>query len=88
MHSIARFHPLVDGNTRLAWLATATFCEINGASVITSNDQAYELIMAVAEGELSEVHDIAKALKAADPTSGATGLQDQPPRRVIRRNRA
>lgn len=61
-HSVARFHPLIDGNKRLAWLATVVYCELNGASVTATNDQAYDLTIAIASGELSEVPDIAKAL--------------------------
>ncbi|MGA8112633.1 MAG: type II toxin-antitoxin system death-on-curing family toxin [Actinocatenispora sp.] len=61
-HSIARFHPLVDGNKRFAWLATFTFITINGGYVIASNDEAFDLTMAVAGGQLAEVADIAKAL--------------------------
>ncbi|GIG69848.1 type II toxin-antitoxin system death-on-curing family toxin [Phytomonospora endophytica] len=62
MHSIARFHPLVDGNKRLAWLATYTFLELNGVRVTATNDEAYDLTIAVASGELREVGDIAAAL--------------------------
>ena len=32
-HSLARNHPLVDGNKRLAWLATYVFCAKNGTGV-------------------------------------------------------
>lgn len=62
LHSIARFDPLVDGNKRLAWLATYTFVTFNGAYVVATNDQAFDLIVAVASGQLNEVADIAKAL--------------------------
>ena len=30
MHSLARNHPLIDGNKRLAWSATRIFCIMNG----------------------------------------------------------
>jgi death on curing protein len=63
-HSVARFHPLVDGNKRLAWLAAAALCELNGAEVIATNDEAYEITMAVARGDYDEVSDIAHALEA------------------------
>lgn len=62
MHSIARFHPLIDGNKRLAWLATYTFCELNGVPVAATNRQAVDFTLAVAAGELNEVAEIAKAL--------------------------
>lgn len=63
MHSITRFHPLVDGNKRLAWLATAVLCELNGAQVVATNDQAYELTISVATRQHDDVPDIAKALE-------------------------
>jgi death-on-curing protein len=64
LHSIAKFHPLLDGNKRFAWVAAAVFCEVNSAYVVATNDQAYDLTMAVATGQLSEVADIAKELEA------------------------
>jgi death-on-curing protein len=63
IHSIARFHPLVDGNKRLAWLSGYTFLALNGVDVTATNEQAYELIMAVAAGRLDDVPGIAKALE-------------------------
>lgn len=45
-------HPLVDGNKRLGWLATAVFLEINGVVVTTSlNDDVYDLVIDVALGD-------------------------------------
>ncbi|MDE0319683.1 MAG: Fic family protein, partial [Acidimicrobiaceae bacterium] len=35
LHSVVNNHPLVDGNKRLGWLATAVFLELNDASVST-----------------------------------------------------
>jgi len=61
-HSIVRFHPLVDGNKRLGWLATYTFLFINDVEVIADNDQAFEFTMAVARGDLPEVEHVAKVL--------------------------
>jgi death on curing protein len=52
LHSIVKNHALVDGNKRLAWLATAVFLELNGASAtLASNDDVYELVMSVAAGD-------------------------------------
>lgn len=61
-HSIARFHPLIDGNKRLAWTAAAVTCEINGLHVVATNDEAYDVTIAVASGELREVEEIVAAL--------------------------
>ncbi len=50
LHSICRNHALVDGNKRLAWLATVTFLDINGQQVELADDDAFDLVMGVAEG--------------------------------------
>ncbi|HEY1179040.1 MAG TPA: type II toxin-antitoxin system death-on-curing family toxin, partial [Phytomonospora sp.] len=47
-HSIARFHPLVDGNKRLSWTACAVLLELNGVRVTATDDEAYDLTIAVA----------------------------------------
>ena len=48
LHSLARNHPLVDGNKRLAWLATYVFCAKNGVELDPDDDAAYDLVIAVA----------------------------------------
>jgi len=63
MHSLARNHALVDGNKRLAWAATRVFCLINGSDLTFTVDEAEELVLAVARGDL-EVPEIAGAIKA------------------------
>ena len=63
LHSVVNNHPLVDGNKRLGWLATAVFLELNGTSVSGATDgDVYNLVMAVASGDLS-LDDIAAALR-------------------------
>lgn len=52
MHSLAGHHALVDGNKRLAWLATADFLWINGHLLDMTDDEAFELTMSVAAGRL------------------------------------
>jgi death-on-curing protein len=52
MHSIARNHALVDGNKRLAWAATRTFCLLGGRDLAFAVDHAERLVVAVAAGEL------------------------------------
>jgi death-on-curing protein len=64
LHSLARNHPLVDGNKRLAWLATYVFLDINGHAPITSQDAVFELVMAVASGTLDDLEKIAAQLDA------------------------
>jgi len=51
LQSIVKGHPLVDGNKRLGWLATATFLEINGVTVTgIANEDVYRFVMGVAAG--------------------------------------
>jgi death-on-curing protein len=64
LHSIARNHALVDGNKRLAWLATVVFLELNGRAVGLSDDDAFALVMDVAAGK-AEVDEIARRLLSA-----------------------
>jgi death on curing protein len=52
MHSLAGNHALVDGNKRLALLATVVFLRINGWVLDLSDEEAFELTMSVASGEL------------------------------------
>jgi death-on-curing protein len=62
LHSLARNHPLVDGNKRLAWLATWVFLAKNGTVLDPDDDAAYELVVDVASGAVDDVEAIAAAL--------------------------
>ena len=63
LQSIVKNHPLVDGNKRLGWLATAVFLELNGVQATTAaNDAVYDTVMKVAAGQI-DVQEIAEALK-------------------------
>lgn len=63
LQSLVNSHPLVDGNKRLGWLATAVFLELNDASVASAdNDAVYQLVMAVASGAPG-LDEIALALR-------------------------
>ena len=52
MHSLAGNHALVDGNKRLALLATVVFLRINGYVLDLTDDEAFDLTMSVAAGQL------------------------------------
>src|SRR5437870_12212889 len=54
LHSLARNHPLVDGNKRLALAATIAFYGLNGMRLTLTNDQAYNLVMEVAAGKVDD----------------------------------
>lgn len=62
LHSLAANHALVDGNKRLALLATYVFLDLNGYELSTSQDAAYDLVISVADGTLSDVEKIAERL--------------------------
>lgn len=65
LHSIALNHPLYDdGNKRLAWAATDVFLRVNGVEVGPTEDDAYDFMISVADGTLSEVEEIAKVLRS------------------------
>lgn len=62
MESIARNHALVDGNKRLAWLATLVFCLFNNMDVrAPSVDEGERFVLAVCQGQLS-LDEIAQTL--------------------------
>lgn len=70
LHSLARNHALVDGNKRLALAATVAFLGLNGRQLRLSNDEAYDLVIAVATGEIDDVPRLAEIL--ARGTAGRT----------------
>lgn len=65
LHSLARNHALVDGNKRLALAGLIACYGVNGRRLTLTNDEAYELVMAVASGRLQAVADIAEILGRA-----------------------
>jgi death-on-curing protein len=62
LHSLVRNHALADGNKRLGWLATVIFLDLNGHPVHLDDDDAFDLVMGVAEGCLG-VEEIAERLR-------------------------
>jgi death-on-curing protein len=63
LDSVAGSRGLVDGNKRLALAATIAFLGINGWRLTLTNDEAYELVMAVASGDLDDLQTIADRLR-------------------------
>ncbi|HEY3008247.1 MAG TPA: Fic family protein [Micromonosporaceae bacterium] len=68
LHSLVSNHPFVDGNKRIGWIVAVGFLYQNGALDQThvanvDQDAAYDLVIAVAEGRLVEVGDIAAELR-------------------------
>jgi len=67
LHSLVNNHPFVDGNKRVGWVVTAAFLYRNGAVTPAriaglDQDEAYDLVIGVAESRLTEVDDIAAVL--------------------------
>jgi death-on-curing protein len=64
LHSLARNHPLLDGNKRLALAALVVFLGVNGVRLRATNDDAHDLVMSVATGALDDVTRIADRLRS------------------------
>jgi death on curing protein len=69
LHSLARNHALVDGNKRIALVATIAFLGMNGIRLTLSNDEAYDLVISVATGALEDVSRIAAPLQTGSEPS-------------------
>ena len=68
MHSLAGNLALVDGNKRLALLATVVFLRINGYTLDLTDDEALDLTMSVAAGQL-DGDGIQKRLRLAQAST-------------------
>jgi death-on-curing protein len=59
LHSLVTSHPLGDGDKRLGALAMLVFYALNGIWVTATDDELFDLVMAVAGGTEREVGKIA-----------------------------
>jgi len=62
-YHLARNHPFVDGNKRIAFVVMDIFLQMNGWQIDASEEEAYETISALAAGSISKP-TLAKWLKA------------------------
>lgn len=63
LDSLVRNHALLDGNKRLGWAAAVVFCDLNGFELAPdSHDAAFDIVMVVADGSLTDLHKISQAL--------------------------
>ncbi len=53
LESLVRNHSLVDGNRRIGWLATVVFYGLNGQTLEAPDDEAYDLVIAIASGNIA-----------------------------------
>ncbi|WP_327033818.1 type II toxin-antitoxin system death-on-curing family toxin [Micromonospora ureilytica] len=68
LHSLVNNHPFVDGNKRIGWIVAIAFLLQNHAVTVaqldeTDQDVAYDLVLSVTESRLTEVAEIAAALR-------------------------
>lgn len=68
LHSLVSNHALVDANKRLAWSATRIFCLLNGRGLAYTVDEAEDLMLSAATGQL-DVPQIAAWLLAHESTA-------------------
>jgi len=52
LESLVKNHALVDGNKRLGWLAVVVFYGLNDVDLDAPDDDAYDLVIGVASGQL------------------------------------
>ncbi len=64
LHSIVNNHALVDGNKRLGLASVIAFLGLNGWVLTLTNDEAYDLVISVADGSIDDVPEIAAILVA------------------------
>lgn len=64
LDSIVRNHALVDGNKRLGLAAVIAFYGLNGRRLTMSNDEAYDLVIAVASDQFDDVVVIGQRLQS------------------------
>ncbi len=53
-YGIARNHPFLDGNKRASYLALDTFCRLNGWLLQATQIEKFQVMMALAAGEITE----------------------------------
>jgi death on curing protein len=62
LHSIVTGHALVDGNKRLGWVAVRLFNRLNDRDLRAPADDAFGLVVSIADGSIRDVPDIAARL--------------------------
>lgn len=59
LYHVAKNHPFVDGNKRIALACAHTFLQVNGWALTAGQDELYELVLQVAAGEITDKQEIA-----------------------------
>ena len=72
LYHLAKNHPFIDSNKRTAFAMAEAFLIVNGFVLNFSNDGTYDLVLRVAEGDISK-EDLAEVLE------GAIGFREAAP---------
>jgi len=67
--SICKNRALVDENKRVALAAAIVMLGLNGWVLTLTNDEAYDLVIAISSGELDEVDEVADRLRNGSRSS-------------------
>lgn len=59
----ARYQIFVDGNKRTALATASTFLLVNGEQMGLTNDEAYDLVMSIANGRITEIEQVSQVLE-------------------------
>ncbi|WP_435735774.1 Fic family protein [Cellulosimicrobium sp. PMB13] len=62
--SLTKNHALIDGKKRLGWVGVRLFYALNGARLAMPQDDAYDLVIQIAAGEVEDVPTVAARLAA------------------------
>lgn len=74
-YGLAKNHAFVDGNKRSAIVSCETFIELNGATLEASDTEIYPMILALANGQTSEI-EFAAWLRLHIRIAQQSGLQE------------
>lgn len=69
LYHLSMNHPFVDGNKRTAFAVMDTFLRVNGYELTLPNDEAYDLVMAVVNQQVSKP-GLIEVLQTAVKASG------------------
>ena len=61
-HAIAKYHPMLDGNKRSAWIAMNVFLELNGFNIDATVDDAFVFMLDIANEQL-DINGIAEWIR-------------------------
>ena len=54
LYHLSRNHPFIDGNKRTGCAAMETFLELNGYELTLSDEEEYQLVIQVAQGNMTK----------------------------------